>query len=496
MKNRTKMPKYRRIHRVFGLILIGVTVLASISGIILNHRQLFSGFDLPRNVLSEDYSYEKGRQAALRGSAKDSMGNIFLFGDAGVWLKKGSEISAYNDGFASGADNNRVYDILWFNDRLVAATHFGLFTRTGSGEVWVQIKDMGENQYVDLFYKDQSLVVLSRDGAFITNNLQEFTQISLPAPEGYQQRTSLFTFLWNVHSGEVMGTYGKVFVDFLALILLIISITGFIRFYLPAKLKGATKRLVLLRLFKKNRKLHKFFGIYCGIFLIVTIITGMFLRPPLLIPIVGVDVGVIPGTHLDNPNPWQDKLRKGLWDNETQSFVFATKDGMYGLQNQQMKYFASQPPISVMGCTVLQNLGDQEYLVGSFSGFFVWQSVTGQVRSALTGKIHSPQKLGRPISADMITGVIEDNGHYYLDYRKGIVALSRESDEIVLPLSFVDDAKMSLWNFALEVHTGRIFESVVNMFYIFYVPISGLMFLLVVGTGYWWHVRPKLLKKK
>ena len=495
MTKRSKIPKYRKIHRVLGLLLIGVTLLACISGIILNHRAFFSTIDLPRSILSADYSYENGRQAALRGSVNDDEGNLLFFGDAGVWLKKNSEILAYNQGFPSGADNNKVYDIAWFNGRFIAATHFGLFTRMADDKSWVLLQAMGESRYVDLFHKGDSLVILSRDNAFITDDVQTFTQINLPAPQGYKKKTSLFTFFWNVHSGEILGVYGKIAVDFLALILMLLALTGFVRFYLPRKLKGKAKNNFLLGLFRKNRRIHGFFGVYIGGFLGVTIVTGMFLRPPLLIPIANVDVGIIPGTHLDSINPWQDKLRKGLWDNEIQSFVFATKDGVYRLKDQKIELFTSQPPISVMGCTVLQSLGDEEYLVGSFSGLFLWQSMTGEVRNAMTGKVHRNQKGGRPISGDMITGIVEGEGYYYIDYRKGIVPLSAKFDEIILPPSFTHDARMSLWNFALEVHTGRIFESLVNMLYILYVPFSGLLYLVVIGTGYWWYVRPKFLQK-
>lgn len=495
MNKRKKMPKYRRLHRVLGLALIGITLLASISGIILNHRAVFSSIDFPRTLLSKDYSYENGRQASLRGSTIDKKGNLYFFGDAGVWLKHDNEMIAYNEGFPAGCDNNKVYDMEWFNGKLIAATHFGLFVRRDGKHSWTKLEKMGSARYVDLFFKDNSLVVLSRDKALITDDLQEFRELFLPAPEGYKKETSLFTLLWNLHSGEIFGAVGKLVVDVGALILIFLSLSGFIHFYLPGKLKGRAKKRRTLTFFKTNRSLHKDFGASCGFFLAVIIVTGMFLRPPLLIPIAGVSVGVPPGTHLDSVNPWQDKLRKGLWDQESKSFIFATRKGLYNFKNQQMKAFAVQPPLSVMGCTVLRSLGGREYLVGSFSGLFVWQSKTGQVRNALTGKNHQSKGGGRPISDTMVTGIIDDTSYSYIDYRKGILPLAGDVEKIIFPASFVDKSRMSLWNLSLEVHTGRIFESLVNMFYILYVPLSGLMFLVVIVTGYWWYVYPRFLKK-
>jgi len=47
---------------------------------------------------------------------------------------------------------------------------------------------------------------------------------------------------------------------------------------------------------------------------------------------------------------------------------------------------------------------------------------------------------------------------------------------------------MSLWNFSLEIHTGRIFEGLLGSFYLLLVPLIGLAGITVVISGYllWW----------
>jgi hypothetical protein len=47
---------------------------------------------------------------------------------------------------------------------------------------------------------------------------------------------------------------------------------------------------------------------------------------------------------------------------------------------------------------------------------------------------------------------------------------------------------MSLWNVALEVHTGRIFEKYIGSLYILYVPLAGICILTVLISGFfiWW----------
>jgi len=50
---------------------------------------------------------------------------------------------------------------------------------------------------------------------------------------------------------------------------------------------------------------------------------------------------------------------------------------------------------------------------------------------------------------------------------------------------------MSLWNVALEVHTGRIYHSVIGDFYVLIVPLTGLsvLFILISGFIVWLRLR-------
>lgn len=43
---------------------------------------------------------------------------------------------------------------------------------------------------------------------------------------------------------------------------------------------------------------------------------------------------------------------------------------------------------------------------------------------------------------------------------------------------------MPLWNVAQEIHTGRIYQSIIDPFYILIVPLVGLLSILVFITGY------------
>jgi hypothetical protein len=57
-----------------------------------------------------------------------------------------------------------------------------------------------------------------------------------------------------------------------------------------------------------------------------------------------------------------------------------------------------------------------------------------------------------------------------------------------MPKEILAKSPISLWNAALEVHTGRIFEHLIGPFYFLYVPLIGITLLVVLISGLliWW----------
>jgi uncharacterized iron-regulated membrane protein len=55
-----------------------------------------------------------------------------------------------------------------------------------------------------------------------------------------------------------------------------------------------------------------------------------------------------------------------------------------------------------------------------------------------------------------------------------------------------------LWNVALEIHTGRIYQSLIGDFYVLIVPLTGIfvLFILVSGFIVWLKTRKKVGKRK
>jgi hypothetical protein len=320
----------------------------------------------------------------------------------------------------------------------------------------------------------------------------------LPAPEGYNGKVSLFKTLWLLHSGEIWGSVGKLIVDLFGLALLIISFTGLLHFIFPKWLKNRKKKqkenskLVAAR--NTNLRWHNRLGWIFIPFLILVTTTGMFLRPPLLIPIANSTVKPIPGTVLSAPNPWYDKLRRILYDARQHLFILSTSEGIFFTDEnlgKPMQRMINEPPVSIMGCNVLEKKGEGTYLVGSFNGLFLWNPFTGQVFDYLSGNPYqAPQVAGPPISKDMIDGWFTDRSgnEFYFDYNHGVLPIRTNSKFGEMSSEICQNSPISLWNFSLEIHTGRIFESIIGMFYILYVPLAGICILIVLISGFfiWW----------
>jgi hypothetical protein len=304
--------------------------------------------------------------------------------------------------------------------------------------------------------------------------------------------------LWLLHSGEIWGMAGKLLVDLCGIELLIISLGGLIHFIFPKWIKNRKSKQMdhaqLLSARNFNLKWHNRLGWIFIPFLIFVTLTGMFLRPPLLIAIANSVVPPIPGTVLSSPNPWYDKLRRVLYDEEQHIFLFSTSEGIYFTDEnfgEPMRRLPGEPPVSVMGCNVLEKKGDHTYLVGSFSGLFLWDPLKAQVFDYLSGSPYqAPQTAGPPVSKDMIDGWFADTSgnEFYFDYNQGFTPIRNNGNFAAMSPEIIAKSPISLWNLALEIHTGRIFEPVLGMFYILYVPLAGICILIVLISGFliWW----------
>lgn len=491
---------FKKLHKWPAIIIAFITILFAASGIVMNHRQTFSSVDVSRNLLPGNYTYKNWNLAAVRGSVNLPDYSL-VFGNIGVWKSTDNlqTLEDFNQGFPRGIDNRKVYSIKGFGNDLYAGTHLGLYKRNINNDTWQKLEiPVKKERITDLELKDNKLLVLTRHYLLETSDGQNFIKIQLPEPVNYERKAGLFNTFWELHSGELFGLAGKLLVDLLGIVTIVLSVTGLIHFFLPKLIRRKKKQQKqvtgIVSTKKLNLRWHNVLGYIFVLFLLINTFSGIHLRPPLLIGIANKQVGIIPGTHMDSPNPWFDKLRRVHWDKTNQRYIFSTSAGFFFAEEsltEKLTPAPAQPPVSVMGCNVLESLGESRLMVGSFSGMFVWNTKTGAVNDYFTGQPYrAPSGMQRPIGDNMVAGFVYNHGKaWWFDYSRGAIEINSSQNNFAAMSEEVRKASpMSLWNVSLEIHTGRIFEHLIGPFYILFVPLAGICLMLVLISGFfiWW----------
>jgi uncharacterized iron-regulated membrane protein len=99
---------------------------------------------------------------------------------------------------------------------------------------------------------------------------------------------------------------------------------------------------------------------------------------------------------------------------------------------------------------------------------------------------------GPPIGDYLVTGYTDDfkGGEVVFDYDKGALSLDKDVSFVPMPDQIKKAYRISLWSVALEVHTGRIYQPILGLFYVLVVPLVGfgLIFVLISGFIVWWKL--------
>ncbi len=496
------MKQLIKYHKWLSIIFSVFIVIYSISGIILNHRDWLSEVDIPRNFLPDNYAYRNWNNASAKGSITIDTNRVLFYGNMGVWLTDSnfSNFEDFNKGFPSGIDNRKVSVIYQCkNTELLAGTLMGLYRFDKKENIWQQLTfDTHDQRITDIIEVGNEIWIQTRSYIYKTKDLKTFDRFVLPKPDNYHGKIGLFKTLWVIHSGEIYGIVGKILVDLVGIIFVFLTITGLIVFYNKLKLKHkslpAEKASKLKRRNKWNLKWHNKLGWTTVFFLVLTTLTGMFLRPPLLIPIANVLVPKIPYSELDSPNPWLDQLRGIRYDSNQNIFIVVTNEGVFYSDDffkSELKKFQVQPPISVMGITVFEPFDANRYLIGSFEGLFLWDIQTQQISDVIKNQPYKPVvKRGSPIGAHLVSGAAWLNRDLvYFDYNSGAHFLNSDAKFSPMP-SKISESQFSIWSLALELHTGRFFEFAIGSSYILIVPLVGLVLLFILLSGFWiWYKR-------
>lgn len=499
----------RKYHKWSGIILTLFLILFSVSGIILNHRQTFAKISIDRKHLHKAYRYNKWNIASVKEMYKLSPDSVFAYGNIGIWLTDStlSQFEDFNAGFPEGVDYRKAFKILRYDNQLYAGMLYGFYRYDSNAREWKMIElPIREKNVVDMAVDDGEMLVMTRSHMLKTKDGKHFEEIKLPPPEGFDNKVGLFKTLWVIHSGEIYGRIGILVVDLIAIITIFLSVTGIILYISKENIKRHKSNPVAkkknLKQYRWNIKWHNKIGWTTAILLIITTTTGIFLRPPLLAAIFKTNVAKIPYTELDTPNPWYDILRRIIYLPENDIHVISTYDAFYYSPDEfkTMIKFEEQPPASVMGVTVLEDLGKDKLLIGSFEGLFEWNFQTGHVFDAIKKVDYvKPEKAGPPVGDYKVSGYgfNTDGDKILFDYEFGALGVDKKVHFPEMPENILKESPMSLWGLSLEIHTGRIYTPILGIFYVLVVPLVGLfaIFCIVAGFVIWYRYYRKTGRK-
>jgi hypothetical protein len=500
----SSLSKWKKYHKWPSLFLAFSLLLFAFSGIVLNHRDFFSKIDVNRKILPKVYHYKNWNLAAVKGAIEIGDDSLLIYGNVGIWLTD-KDLKAYadfNSGFPKGVDNRKTFSVFQTSGgQILAGTLSGFYRYSQQDKSWkpihIPIKD---KRILGFTQKDELVYIIGRSDIFIARdeNPLDIKRIDVPHAIQHDYSVTLFRTLWVMHSGKLFGKAGQLFVDLMAAILIFLTLTGLIYFFVPKLLKRLkNKKSTASRIKSINRfsiKWHNLTGYYTVIILIIISFTGIFLRPPFLIPIANIRVPAMKYTWLDNPNPWFDRLRDIVYDETHDMFIVSTSDGFYYTTDNfasPLKGFQTEPPVSVMGINVFKKTGSGKYLVGSFSGIYDWIPAHHYISDHVSG---NPLKVegarGNPFGNIPVAGMINVNGEDYIfEYLRGAINYNGELQFPEMPEQIIRESPISLWNLSLEIHTGRIFSFLLGDFYILYIPVVGIgtMLILVSGFVIWWR---------
>lgn len=493
----------KRLHRWVGIPLCILLFLSALSGILLNHRELLVDNNVPASLLPKHYRITNWSKAAGKGYLRHQ-GHHYIYGQVGVWScpidSPLSLAQAANEGLPQGIDARKVVAMQSDSEGLWLATQYGLFYRQAKRWELVPIPDREGARLSDLQLQGDSLVLMSRSHIFTAKKSKGplWQRYKLVAPDDYTGELSLFRLLWTLHSGEYWGNSGRLLIDAIGIVVMLLSVTGICYTLLRSraqqlKRQDKDKRRRLGRLLGAQYRLHNGLGRWLFVPLLFVVLSGWCLRPPLMIPLIMGKLKPWNISHLSSDNPWHDRLRALRFDKHQGEWLLSTSEGFYRLSSWRDKpsKWSVQPSVSPMGINMMEQLSANEWLIGSFSGLFLANDHKLRVWDYLSNKEVDTSVRTRPTSRLMVSGFVSKRGDSInlFTYDEGLVSMQRGQEPIPSRLMMqpkeVEEMPYSLWQYALEIHTGRLYQPLIGKWGVeLFVFVFGALTLIVLLSGY------------
>ncbi|BDD11058.1 iron-regulated protein [Fulvitalea axinellae] len=480
----------KKWHKYLGLFLAGFIIYTGFSGILLNHPSEIAGWSVHKSWVPERYHpYNWNRSALIKAVYNPkNESSLLVAGKQGVWRSDDGGFTFRPDmagAFPESRYLRKTNDLLIHNQTAFAGTFGGLFSKKLSETDWKEIPLGDKKEDVKAVLETPNgLIAISKNGAFRKKASGEFEQVILPRPD--KNSMSLIDFTFALHSGWLWGLPGRIVFDIVGLATVFLSVSAIYIFIFRKKKKNkATKKRMAFFV-----KYHNSIGFWlCG-FILITSITGAFMRPPLLAALANGKAPSILLPSYFEENPWYHTIRNACYDTETDRIIIDTSEGLWAGKSDLKSDFTPldwSVNIFPMGCTVLRPEGDGHFLVGSFYGLYNYKEGDDYATDALTGEKVKPyagiQRPGRFIT----TGYFQTTGgtRYVSTHGQGLLPIDRPQNmnAFMMPKTMAGDYRMPLWNYMFELHNARLLNDIFGKWTILVIPLAGIILTLISLTG-------------
>ncbi len=490
------------LHKYVGLLLLLYGLLMGLSGILVNHPEWISGSSMPGWLVPAQYQpegFDRGTLGTLIYSLEDPE-RAYLAGTEGVWLTEdgGVTFEPMLDGFP-GAPAGRVTNGLLLQEQgpraLWAGTAAGLFVCELETGRWTHVALGKENEPIrsilnvhgDLVVFTPSHIWRSPNGG-VSNHFERLNSVRQVGPEGQGESVALIRLFFELHSGAILGFFGRLLFDLVGLAIVFLCASAFYLWYYPWRRRSNSDRKQGRGLFQTLFRYHLKIGIWMAPIALLMACTGFFMRPPLLVLPATIDIPVAAYPGLPAAQHWTHRIHRAVHDPARSRVLVEGQDGFWAVPDDDLgapfQAVDLPLPVHVMGSTVLKSHG-AGLVAGSFSGGYKWDA-DGSVRDLATGRAAGDVSTLR-LAEHTVTGFFTTPaGERFLStFHTGIVPLdgAQLNGRFQMPQQMGERYRMSLWNGMFELHNGRFFRDWIGKLYMLIPILGSLLFGLLTATG-------------
>ena len=278
--------KYRKIHKWLGLVLGIYLIYMSITGILINHKDLTTGINISSRWLPDELKIDKWESGSLKSIVIEDK-NIYIGGKQGVYFSNdnGKRFVELKEGYPKNLYKKHTNKIARFLGKTIAINYDGLYIH--NGKKW-QKKEL-DKELKDLGVFNNSLYILTKDSFYVTKDLINYKIIVPKIPQDKEMISSLAMFMFMIHNGSIGGFWGKIFIDIVATVLIIVIITGFYVWFFAKNFKHIKDPKVrktyansIKPYLKFSHEKHNKLGIYGVVFFLAISISGVFIASPII----------------------------------------------------------------------------------------------------------------------------------------------------------------------------------------------------------------------